>query len=65
MGPSWRVNVITASSLSNTEFAMRAERQFNDDQSGILTNTGGDWLGSYYSQTHPASYRWDNLIYFT
>lgn len=50
MGPSWRVDVITASSLSDPEFALQADCQFNDDQSGILTNTGGDWLGSYNYQ---------------
>lgn len=45
MGPSWRVNLITASALSDAAFAAEASRQFNEDQSGILTNTGGDWLG--------------------
>ena len=57
MGPSWRVSVLTASSLSNAEFALQAERQYNDDHSGILTNTGGDWLGSYHFQIPSASYR--------
>lgn len=44
MGPTWRMNLITASSLSNPTFAMEASRQFNEEQSGILTNSGGDWL---------------------
>lgn len=45
MGPTYRVNAITSSSLANPEFASQAAALFNNDQSGILTNTGGDFLG--------------------
>ncbi|MCJ1462091.1 hypothetical protein MMC07_000691 [Pseudocyphellaria aurata] len=44
MGPSYRVNAITSSSLANPAFAAEAADLFNNDQSGILTNTGGDFL---------------------
>ena len=43
MGPSYRVNVITASSLGNPAFASEATALFNNNQSGILTNAGGDF----------------------
>lgn len=45
MGPSYRVNAITGSSLSIPEFASQASALFDNDQSGILTNSGGDFLG--------------------
>ncbi|KAJ5628745.1 GMC oxidoreductase [Penicillium lividum] len=44
MGPTYRVNVITSSSLSNSEFLAQAEDLFNNKQEGILTNSGGDFL---------------------
>lgn len=43
MGPSWRVNVITGSSLGNPAFASEAAALFDNNQSGILTNPGGDF----------------------
>jgi choline dehydrogenase len=45
MGITYRMNLITASSLGNPDFLIEAERNFTDDQSGILTSPGGDWLG--------------------
>ena len=44
MGPSYRVNVITASSLANPSFAANASEEFDAHQAGILTNSGGDFL---------------------
>lgn len=44
MGPSYRVNVVTASQLANPVFAQQAAADFNNNQSGILTNSGGDFL---------------------
>ena len=46
-GPSYRVNVITGSSTSNPEFMKQAEEDFNTDASGMLGNSGGDFLGMY------------------
>ncbi|KAI9654952.1 MAG: hypothetical protein M1821_005705 [Bathelium mastoideum] len=42
-GPSYRVNVITGSSLGNPAFAAQAEEEFHN-QAGILTNSGGDFF---------------------
>ncbi|KZF20175.1 GMC oxidoreductase [Xylona heveae TC161] len=44
MGPSYRVNAITSSSFTNPEFLQEAEREYNEEQAGILTNSGGDFL---------------------
>lgn len=44
MGPSYRINAITSSSLADPEFAAEAARLFNEKQEGILTNSGGDFL---------------------
>ncbi|PVH95937.1 GMC oxidoreductase [Periconia macrospinosa] len=44
MGPSYRVNVITSSSLGNADFLHEAERLYNEKQEGILTNSGGDFF---------------------
>lgn len=43
MGPSYRVNVITGTSLINATFAAEAASLFDSSQSGILTNPGGDF----------------------
>ena len=43
MGPSYRVNVITGTSLINATFAAEAAFLFDNYQSGILTNPGGDF----------------------
>jgi len=43
-GPAYRVNVITGSSLANPAFAAQTAADFNRDQTGILANTGGDFL---------------------
>ncbi|KAL6719409.1 hypothetical protein ACLMJK_003649 [Lecanora helva] len=43
-GPAYRVNVITGSSLANPSFAAEAAADYNRDQTGILANTGGDFL---------------------
>ncbi|CAF9937390.1 MAG: hypothetical protein ALECFALPRED_007237 [Alectoria fallacina] len=43
MGPSYRVNVITGTSLINATFAAEAASLFDNFQSGILTNPGGDF----------------------
>ena len=43
MGPSYRVNAITGSSLANPTFASEAAALFDNNQSGILTNAGGDF----------------------
>ena len=47
MGISYRVNLVTGSALANPEFLTRADSEFVNNQSGILTNPGGDWLGRY------------------
>lgn len=44
-GPSYRVNAITGSSLAIPAFAAQAAADYNRDQTGILANTGGDFLG--------------------
>ncbi|CAG8047126.1 unnamed protein product [Penicillium olsonii] len=44
MGPTYRVNVITSSSLSDAKFAAEADDLYNNKQEGILTNSGGDFL---------------------
>ncbi|MCJ1249030.1 hypothetical protein MMC30_006252 [Trapelia coarctata] len=44
MGPSYRFNVITPSALSDPAYLLKSEAAFNDNQSGILTNSGGDFL---------------------
>lgn len=46
MGPTYRWNVITASALNNPAYLQEANQLFNDEQAGILTNTGGDFLGT-------------------
>lgn len=43
MGPSYRVNAITSDSLAHPAFASEAAELFDNDQSGILTNAGGDF----------------------
>lgn len=43
-GPSYRVNVQTASALAYGDNIYRANDEFNNDQNGILSNTGGDFL---------------------
>jgi choline dehydrogenase len=40
-GPSYRVNVVTGSSMGNAQFAAKAAEDYAN-QTGILTNTGGD-----------------------
>lgn len=50
-GPSYRVNVITGSSLGNPQYAYKANDDFNKRQSGILTNSGGDLFGK--TSPHP------------
>lgn len=45
-GPSYRVNVLTTSSLSNPSFAVQQADQFNaQPPRGMLTDTGADILG--------------------
>lgn len=43
-GPSYRVDLITASALSKESFLLEAEQQFIQNQTGMLTSTGGDFL---------------------
>lgn len=43
-GPSYRVNVITGSSVANPAFAAQAAVDYNLDQTGIYTSPGGDFL---------------------
>lgn len=45
MGPSYRVNVITASAMADPAFAAQAADLFNTQQSGILTSPVGDFGG--------------------
>ena len=45
MGPTYQVDVITHNSLSNPEFLAQAVHQYNENRTGILTNTGGDVAG--------------------
>lgn len=46
MGISYRVNLVTGSALGNPDFLSQADSEFQNNQSGILTNPGGDWLGT-------------------
>lgn len=43
-GPSYRLNVITSSSLANPAFAAQAAADYNRDQTSILANTGADFI---------------------
>jgi choline dehydrogenase len=45
MGPSYRVNVITASAMADPAFAAQAADLFINNQSGILTSPVGDFGG--------------------
>lgn len=45
MGPSYRTNVITSSSLQNPQYANQANSDFDNRQAGMLTNAGGDLFG--------------------
>ena len=51
-GPFYRVNAITGSSLAISSFAAQAAADYNRDQTGILANTGGDFLGLSTSHCH-------------
>lgn len=42
MGPAYRTNVITSSSLASPQYANQANSDFDNKQAGILTNAGGD-----------------------
>lgn len=44
-GPSYRVNVVTASALANPDSYCRAIDEFNNEQGGLLSSNGGDFLG--------------------
>lgn len=44
-GPSYRVNVITTSSMNDPRFAGQAVQQYLTSNSGILTDVGADFLG--------------------
>ena len=44
-GPSYKVNVITGSALADPAFAKKAVTDLVTKQSGILTNSGGDFFG--------------------
>jgi hypothetical protein len=48
MGISHRVDLVTGSSLQKQEFLLQAEQDFRDNQSGILTNPGGDLIGDLF-----------------
>lgn len=48
-GPAHRVNLITSSAMANPEFATKATSDYIKDQSGILTNSGGDLFGTSLS----------------
>ncbi|KAI9751373.1 MAG: hypothetical protein M4579_006096 [Chaenotheca gracillima] len=43
-GVTYRVNVVTSSSMGNPLFAEEAVKQYLTEQNGILTNTGGEFL---------------------
>lgn len=59
MGPTYRVNAITSSSLADPDFLNEANDLFLNKQEGILTNSGGDFLAW---EKLPTSYRsfWSN-----
>ncbi|ODM16763.1 hypothetical protein SI65_07728 [Aspergillus cristatus] len=59
MGPTYRVNAITSSSLANPDALNEANDLFINKQEGILTNSGGDFLAW---EKIPSSYRssWPN-----
>jgi len=59
MGPTYRVNAITSSSLANSDVLNEANDLFINKQEGILTNSGGDFLAW---EKIPSSYRssWPN-----
>ena len=44
-GPSYRVKLITDSSLQNPEFAAAALEEFIANRTGIMTATAADFLG--------------------
>jgi hypothetical protein len=46
MGPSYRVNVVTGSALDSLPFELAASAEFDNQQEGILTNSGGDFFGA-------------------
>lgn len=46
VGPSYSVNVMTHSSLSNPDFLAQAVDEYNNNRTGILTNVGGDIAGN-------------------
>ncbi|MCJ1392119.1 hypothetical protein MMC18_004986 [Xylographa bjoerkii] len=43
-GPGYRVNVVTGSATGNPQYAAQAALDFNENASGILTNSGGDFF---------------------
>ncbi|KAF7505218.1 hypothetical protein GJ744_001147 [Endocarpon pusillum] len=43
-GPSYRVNVVTGSSMGNAGYVAQAIEDYLERQAGILTNSGGDFL---------------------
>lgn len=51
-GPSYRVNLITVSSLTIPEFAAAAAQQYNQSATGIFTDSGTDFLGKFYWILH-------------
>ncbi|KAL9583414.1 MAG: hypothetical protein Q9212_002721 [Teloschistes hypoglaucus] len=45
VGPTYSVEILTHSGLSNPSFLAEAVEQYNKNRSGILTNVGGDLAG--------------------
>ena len=46
-GPAYDVSTVTHSFLGNPAFAAEATQEYITSRTGILTNVGGDLLGSY------------------
>jgi choline dehydrogenase len=49
-GPSYAVKTVTHNWLGDPEYAMQAQAEFNQYRTGILTNVGGDLLGTQILQ---------------
>ena len=44
-GPTYHVNLVTASSLANTTFAAEQYAMYAENRTGIFTSAGGDVIG--------------------
>lgn len=47
MGPTFEVNIETHSSLAEASYLAQAIEEYNVNKSGMLTNVGGDFAGTF------------------